>query len=790
MIIRSLASVIIGVILAFLLAFIYNFIAIAAIDAPHNESNNVYCGSCHGEGLLQSFWGGSGLYSTFDELCLSCHKASSGPYSETNAPLVKTHSSENTSNKYGEWSKECRNCHNPHYQKQKNYKNTDANDLYLATGTITDCVYNGDGTSTLTYSSITYKTGWDASKIIDKTEKGGNDKRSGVFFPNVKKLGYCYPIIGIDEVAKTITVKGNATPVYQYISSSTFAIMYGQYIRDYIDGNLVKFFDRRGSNSFADGVGAYSGVCEICHTQTDHFRNDGNAPDQNHSNLGGKDGTNCSYCHNHTKGFGHGGDCTQCHGHEDGWLGGDYSGTTISHSTHTENDDDDVKGPYMVCSDCHDTNNYPYFNSGTDSNGDGKYDLSETDVCDTCHSPGGSFNGLISQGASIGAKTNWKDGVYQSDSNLASGKEKWCAGCHDDAPAVVDGKTAPDICGDNSSYGYYIGAHGNGTYGVNHNSRSYTIGECVNCHSTDNISGTSSHGGQLFATNNADFCFQCHKGSGTIQVGGITNYMYSKTFGGESANHGITNVYAAFTASGSSHDLNAVRTYAEGKGWGITDSTNQCLICHNVHYARANKRSPQDPTQTAIRRASQFSSNPKNLWGDSTSERMNSVWSRYQAPRYTSSGYEPGGTSSTNGSKHPDYAIFCLDCHSSSVNGLTALDWSTTGNPQNYKPYHGENWQPSYGSVGIRYPRSPYSKNTKYVLSCLDCHEPHGSTNKRLLRTEVNNISGLSFTTNPTSGTTTEWNNFCDTTCHNRGSHWGSSCWTSNCHPHGAKHSI
>jgi hypothetical protein len=133
---------------AFVGALAFRVLEIAAIDTPHSASNNISCGSCHGETLLDSpFWGGSGSY---DQLCLSCHKAPFGEYSDINAPLVKTHSSLNTSNKYGDWTRECRNCHDPHYQRQKNYKTTDASRLYLATGTITACVYNGNGTSTLT----------------------------------------------------------------------------------------------------------------------------------------------------------------------------------------------------------------------------------------------------------------------------------------------------------------------------------------------------------------------------------------------------------------------------------------------------------------------------------------------------------------------------------------------------------------------------------------------------------------------------------------------------------------
>ena len=87
--IKVLAPVII---IGFLVALTYHFIALAAIDAPHNEANSVSCGSCHGQGLLNSpFWGGD---MSLDQLCLNCHTASSGPYTDTNAPLVQTHSSD------------------------------------------------------------------------------------------------------------------------------------------------------------------------------------------------------------------------------------------------------------------------------------------------------------------------------------------------------------------------------------------------------------------------------------------------------------------------------------------------------------------------------------------------------------------------------------------------------------------------------------------------------------------------------------------------------------------------
>jgi predicted CxxxxCH...CXXCH cytochrome family protein len=335
---RVKASAII-VIAGFIVAIFFSFTAIAVIDAPHNASNYISCGSCHGAALLNSpFWGGSYSPANIDDtvynkLCLNCHRASSGPYTDTNAPLVKTHSSLSTSNKYGDWTRECRTCHDPHYQRQKNYKTTESGNLYLATGTITSCVYydpdNYEVTyfdpdlinkSILTYSIITYKSGWYPTPEDDPNKKyltkKTSDYRRTILFPNVGKLGYSYPVIAVDTITKKITVTGDAT-AYLY-PPTTFAVLYGQYIKDFIDvsgtNTAVKFFDKAGAKSFADGDSIYNGVCEVCHTQTTHFRNDGSGSDQNHTNVGSSiPGTNCSACHSHVEGFK--ASCNACHGY-------------------------------------------------------------------------------------------------------------------------------------------------------------------------------------------------------------------------------------------------------------------------------------------------------------------------------------------------------------------------------------------------------------------------------------------------------------------------------------------
>jgi hypothetical protein len=263
-----------------------------------------------------------------------------------------------------------------------------------------------------------------------------------------------------------------------------------------------------------------------------------------------------------------------------------------SHATHFVN----LKGPRLPlnesgCYVCHAEGGQqcgegaPFFQSGTDGNGDDKYNLSETDVCNPCHSP----NGVAM------AKANWQTGVYTSQYEqlppwqqttdyetgdfvmhgdpavmyvskstftsditftpdnweeikgisyvytyghrigdlfkyegkvyrsrvehlpwceglvqanweevkrtgagkefLQTGKENWCATCHDAQPAYskhdlgdLTGVYAPKVCGDGATYGFYVSGHGkpgiekqcldchNSTFPhIDHNHRTYEM---------------------------------------------------------------------------------------------------------------------------------------------------------------------------------------------------------------------------------------------------------------------------------------------------------------------------
>jgi hypothetical protein len=135
-----------------------------------------------------------------------------------------------------------------------------------------------------------------------------------------------------------------------------------------------------------------------------------------------------------------------------------------------------------------------------------------------------------------------------------------------------------------------------------------------------------------------------------------------------------------------------------------------------------------------------------------------------------------------------DSVTFCLDCHASTSpiqpiastalgRNLTAINWVTE--------QHGQLSNPGWVFTQI----APYNGDD-FVLSCLDCHEPHGSPNAYLLRQTVNGTQ----TTNPAisrpyiSVTTNRWYYFC-IACHAQSTHitgLGPNNNCGGCHSHGS----
>jgi hypothetical protein len=143
-------------------------------------------------------------------------------------------------------------------------------------------------------------------------------------------------------------------------------------------------------------------------------------------------------------------DCTTCHGThcadtpEPGNPGMFATGglpVDEGHDLHYTAPDAKMAGA-LACEDCHSSTQGKQFFKD-------EQPLATTTACDACHGgPGGAFPGVDElNDATIGAKANWTNGIYEEDGiTLKAGKGAWCATCHDDVPAhsQLTGSEAPD----------------------------------------------------------------------------------------------------------------------------------------------------------------------------------------------------------------------------------------------------------------------------------------------------------------------------------------------------------
>ncbi len=494
--------------------------------------------------------------------------------------------------------------------------------------------FDGISTSTLTMSGA----GWSSNQFTDM-----------ILIPDLSEDGYNYKISG--NTSDTITVQGPIDLDEVGNGNTNFAVVYGKLIRSVINTpnsgeRDVRLFNASGINSLADGDETYDGICQVCHTQVSHHRNDGSGPQQSHN-----DGQQCTSCHSHSSGFGgHSGGagtgCDSCHGHDPGYeySPGQFSqgtGTSHSHSTHTENDADDLRGPNVDCDTCHDTNNFPNFiySASLDSNSDGSVDLSETDVCDSCHSPAGSYDGV--NAPTLGSKFgnngnlayNWRNGVYYTDGNLKTGFEKWCASCHDETPSTIQGVTAPMVVGDEGAstnfgtgFGYYKTGHG------------------LSPTETYPASGGTTPGAGLS-------CRYCHDGSMKHIDGVPRTYSYDATIG---ADNDYQHGYRLVSVDGQL-PLSVPRI-GDCTDTGVNATEFRlCLSCHDMEpYS--------DPTNTNT-----------NFRNDSTGVNAHN----YHLSIMFACGYGPTFQSDWDSSHGVDSRATCITCHN--VHGSSQMNMVRDG---------------------------------------------------------------------------------------------------------------
>lgn len=312
---------------------------------------------------------------------------------------------------------------------------------------------------------------------------------------------------------------------------------------------------------------------------------------------------------------------------------------------------------------------------------------------------------------------------------------------------------------------YLSSSHANTTYGVNRISLlpfGYQKGNCIHCHeehaSIDGsepapsappaAAGPSKY--QLFYANFVsqidNFCLKCHTDVGTVQSGGLVNRSYSYRAGGWTADP-VNDVQEEFNSS-SYHDLSDIRIFIAAKSWNYNAESNPCAACHNTHMTLGDPaNAPNSMKSNATRgwpvsRPSLHSSNNAvwGLWGDNPASERMSVYApppQYQAPfRLGGATFEPDGSAGVqDGSNMTDFVTFCTDCH-------TPTDATIGSTPlgRNLRVINWPQERHGWGTADIQLSLdAPYSTvlNNK-VTNCSDCHEPHGTQNKMLIRQEVN----------------------------------------------------
>ncbi len=317
---------------------------------------------------------------------------------------------------------------------------------------------------------------------------------------------------------------------------------------------------------------------------------------------------------------------------------------------------------------------------------------------------------------------------------------------------------------------YMNSAHGdfqNGVFRPAMGTLGYARGNCAHCHEMHaGVVGSEPFpigGGPapftLFATNfnttatpgfyleSDNMCFYCHNTNGSVQQ--VDNYDYSRVYG--CATGGPTSILNTFNQA-SYHNLKDIGSFAQGKFSWFKEYSNPCNACHNPHLAKRNCSDPDNPLLSSISRPSDHFS----LWG--TTELMSGY--SYEAPYCSgTANREPDGTAVYDGSRTPDFVEFCTDCHNTgnSIHSTSLLRYLKT---INWLPGGDKHGQQS-GDDGINI-KDPYRSGVSYVLSCLDCHEPHGSSNLMLIRRRVN---GDDLGGEISASSSNEWSFLC-TRCH------------------------
>jgi hypothetical protein len=596
---------------------------------------------------------------TGSQLCVDCH-------------AIATHSSQETSSKYGNWAIDCLTCHTPHK----------TGNIYLVRPSIQ-----------------TPRSGTNAIDFRYSDRAGGTN------------------------------------PEYGHLGTTA-------------------------TNNYTDGV------CETCHTQTNHYRNDTSGGDHTHNSP-----TRCTACHAHAAGFAAGESsggyrCSDCHPAI--WQG--MTGAVAKTSKHTI-------GAVVGTNDSFTDANVTFGNPLSAT-------LASERKCLSCHqdhihnNPGAATHdySVHTDATSQATRAVTRDGAgnitvgtpARTDYDGVATNGGMCLSCHrnpiDATHPAVD-KAAYDISAHDyvtfSTYGtWQFALHDGSTFGRN----------CTKCHADRADSGPSDsttpfgavhfsdYGSLLGGTTNpagapATFvCYNCH-GSATTGAN-LSGKSLDADFS-KAAKHPVNADALHNTAN------ETTVAYATTGNVFKTSRHVNCIDCHEPHKAR-NLIHDYAATATSARNLLAATSPLLGVSGVQLNFAVAPLTTSWSVPTTASYTWIPASTGSTL-----EYQI-CFKCHTSFAwgtgtppNGISANGTVTTPvetdvaqefNPNNASGHPVVTGLNNYGAASIApkqllatQMKAPWATNLgTQTMMCSDCHNtdsaspaaqgPHGSAVQFMLR--------------------------------------------------------
>jgi len=283
------------------------FLFPASSFAIHNSqySTTFTCDSCHPKEPGTPFaWE-----------CIYCHNNSSGGnYNDNTAPEKGNHSNAllgsswvtlDTWNDDGEGNitpLTCTNCHNQH--KPNGFEATAGGIQDPSYALVELDVHNAVKTTTGNFIEYTFDI---TNTIINNPDwadpsrwgaKTGNER--GLLFVFLSGKYFFDKVVNATEDSITIRDAFTKFPLYPPWPNPFHAqLMYGQFIDDQVNGTTVDFSSPSAFGNDESGTSTDptpDGICQVCHTQTDHWRSDGSLA--NHFSS-----WRCTVCHLHEQGF-------------------------------------------------------------------------------------------------------------------------------------------------------------------------------------------------------------------------------------------------------------------------------------------------------------------------------------------------------------------------------------------------------------------------------------------------------------------------------------------------------